>query len=410
METEQTTAKEVGKRLRIARENLGLDVQTISHELKLTVDVIKAIENGSVEPNYQEIFAVACRLSKPIHEIFEGFFSYNNTQIFFLRDKSDKTDSGEVRKYVLDYIRLQQEIYGNFSPLSLADELEDTRRIKQILPAILESRAKDLCRRTDVHKLPINVYQIAANLGMIITFETLPKSLHGLRGFSYKESGFHLIVINKIHSVELQRFTVAHELHHLLYDSNSTLFSCGSFNENESLERNAEHFAAELLMPRSSIERLISYPKNVQYLTINLLAKHFNVSYQAAAIRLQKFGLIDSSSDACTSGYRKKDKEKTKFLIQNKLKYLEAVFGLETGITELQVNHSLPKHELCGAYIFDGCYTICWNCGILLGSLSSKDIYLNNPYLQSSSNLRSNKISAVTQKDDVQLSLNFRTS
>jgi Zn-dependent peptidase ImmA (M78 family) len=117
------------------------------------------------------------------------------------------------------------------------DEPEDSRRIKEILPAILEGRAKDLCRRTDVHKLPINVYQIAANLGIILTFETLPKSLHGLRGFSYKEGGLHLIVINKVHSVELQRFTVAHEIHHLLYDSKTALFSCGSFNENEILKK-----------------------------------------------------------------------------------------------------------------------------------------------------------------------------
>ncbi|GAB4373935.1 MAG: hypothetical protein Kow00121_17730 [Elainellaceae cyanobacterium] len=410
MKRKQTTANEVGKRLRIARENLGLDIQTISYELKIPIDVIEDIENGSIESHYLEIFAIACRLSKPIHEIFRDFFNYNNTQIFFLRDKSDSTDSEEVKKYVLDYIRLQQEIYGGFSVLSLVNDPEDTRRVKDTLPAILEGRARDLCRRTDVHKLPINVYQIAANLGMVLTFETLPKSLHGLRGFSYKESGFHLIVINKVHSVELQRFTVAHELHHLLYDSSSTLFSCGSFNEDEVLERNAEHFAAELLMPRSSIERIISYPKNIQYLTINLLAKHFNVSYQAAAIRLQNFGLVDSSSDACTPSYRKKDKEKTKFLLENKLKYLEAIFGLETGITELQINHSLHKHELCGAYIFDTCHTKCWNCGLSLGNLGSKDIYLNNPYLQSPSNLRSGKVLAVTQKDDVQLSLNFRTS
>ncbi len=387
-----------------------MDTQTISHELNLSVDTIKAIENGSIESHYQEIFAIACRLSKPIHEIFEGFFNYNNTQIFFLRDKSDKTDTKEVKKYVLDYIRLQQEIYGNFNLLSLVDESGATRRIKKALSAVLEGRAKDLCRKTDVYKLPINVYQIAANLGIILTFETLPKSLHGLRGFSYKEGGLHLIVINKVHSVELQRFTVAHELHHLLYDSSSALFSCGSFNENEVLEKNAEYFAAELLMPRSSIERIISYPRNIPYLTVNLFAKHFNVSYQAAAIRLQKFGLIDSSSEACSSAYRKKDKRKTKFLLDNKLKYLEAIFGLETGIAEFRINQSLSKHELCGAYIFDASHTRCWNCGLLLSNLSSQDIYLNNPYLQSPSNLRSNKISAVTKKDDVQLSLNFRTS
>ncbi len=410
MKTEQTTATEVGNRLKIARDKLGLDIQTISHDLNIPVDVIEEIENGSIESNYKEIFAMACRLSKSSHEIFKGFFRYNNRQMYFLRNKSDDTNNGEINEYVLDCIRHQEEMYKNIKFLSLVNELENTKQIKEIIPTILESRAKDVCRRVTVHKLPINVYQIAANLGIVITFENFPKSLHSLRGFSSKEGGFHLIVINKAHSVELQRFTTAHELHHLLYDSSEYLFSCGSFNESKALERNAENFAAELLMPRDSIDRLVSYPKNVQYLTINLLAKHFNVSYQAAAIRLQKFGLVDSSSEACTSKYRKKDKEKTRFLIENKLRYLEAVFGLETGIPELQINHNLLTHELCGAYIFEGSHTRCWNCGLLLDKPSNTDMCLNNPYLQSASNLRSNKVLAVTQKNDVQLSLNFRTS
>ena len=410
MKTEQTTATEVGNRLKIARDNLGLDIQTISHDLNMPVNVIEDIENGSIESNYKEIFAIVCRLSKPIHEIFKGFFKYNNRQMYFLRNKSDDTNNGEINEYVLDHIRYQEEMYKNIKFLSLVDELENTKQVKEILPTILEGRAKDICRRTHVHKLPINVYQIVANLGIVLTFETFPKSLHSLRGFSYKEGNFHVIVINKVHSVELQRFTAAHELHHLLYDSNTSPFSCGSFNESKVLERNAENFAAELLMPKNSIERLISYPKNVQYLTINLLAKHFNVSYQAAAIRLQKFGLIDSSREACTTRYRKKDKEKTMFLLENKLRYLEAVFGLETGIPELQINHNLLTHQLCGAYIFENSHARCWNCGLLLDKPSNTDMYLNNPYLQSASNLRSNKVLAVTQKNDVQLSLNLRIS
>jgi ribosome-binding protein aMBF1 (putative translation factor) len=48
MKIERTTANEIGERLRATRENLGLDVQTISHELNLSVDIIEAIENGSI--------------------------------------------------------------------------------------------------------------------------------------------------------------------------------------------------------------------------------------------------------------------------------------------------------------------------------------------------------------------------
>jgi len=68
-------------------------------------------------------------------------------------------------------------------------------------------------------------------------------------------------------------------------------------------------------MPKNYVQRLISHPPNIHYITIELVAKHFGVSYQAAAIRLQSFGLIDNANEACKSTYRKKDKNKTKFLL-----------------------------------------------------------------------------------------------
>ena len=138
-----------------------------------------------------------------------------------------------------------------------------------------------------------------------------------LRGFCYKEENFGLIGINKSHPVALQRFTIAHELHHYLYDFNATRFLCGPDNANEAFEWNAERFAAELLMPRGSIQRLTSNPLNIRYLTVHLLAEHFGVSYEAAAIRLSNFGLVPDAKQACDRAYRQKDRQKTKYLLEN---------------------------------------------------------------------------------------------
>jgi Zn-dependent peptidase ImmA (M78 family) len=233
-----------------------------------------------------------------------------------------------------------------------------------------------------------------------------------LKAFCYKEDGFSLIGINKNHPVVLQRYSLAHELHHLLYDFNTQSFTCGSENESKEVEVDAERFAAELLMPRNMIERLTSNPLNISYWTINLVAQHFGVSYEAAAIRLEKFGLINSSKEACDRYYKSKDRQKTDFLLNTKEKYLRAIFGLETGIIKLQEYHEMiAYHSLCGAPITDNTHTVCWRCGLELNPPPAKYFCIKNSYRQKPSNLLPNKIKSfqsVKEKDSNQLSLNLR--
>jgi hypothetical protein len=140
------------------------------------------------------------------------------------------------------------------------------------------------------------------------------------------------------------------------------------------------------------------------------VAKHFGVSYQAAAIRLQAFGIIDSANEACKSTYRKKDASKTRFLLEEKLKYLRAVFGLETGIPQLQIESSVKKHSICGSIITDASHQLCWHCGLEINETDIKNIFMQNPYRQSLSNLSLEKVLSVDRnKDFNQLSLNLRT-
>jgi Zn-dependent peptidase ImmA (M78 family) len=115
------------------------------------------------------------------------------------------------------------------------------------------------------------------------------------------------IVVNKAHSVVRQRFTIAHELAHLLLHGYTAAHADRGFKvrlrdshsaEGSVLEEiEANNFAAELLMPEPLLrERLqnhtIDYapddPSSEQQLA--RLAREFNVSKQALSIRLS--GLI----------------------------------------------------------------------------------------------------------------------
>jgi Zn-dependent peptidase ImmA (M78 family)/transcriptional regulator with XRE-family HTH domain len=394
-------SKQVGLRLQEARESKGLKPESVGSLLRISGTIITQIEEGEIEKYLKEIYGMLCIYTIPVHQIFEGYFNAED-----LPNTSKKTDINDCISYVLDSINFHKTLMGRSSALSILpfasgkingkstifskdrEEIKKKKSLKKAIPSILESRAKEVIQQHGLHKLPINVYQVAANLGVSVSFESLPSEMYmKIKGFCYKDEEFSLIGVNKSHPISLQRFTMAHELHHLLYDFNAIRFLCGPDNAEEAFEWNAEHFAAELLMPRDLMLRLISNPLNINYLTVNLVAKHFGVSYEAAAIRLNKFGLIQNHLEVCKKDYREKDKKKTEYLIQHKRNHLTAVFGLETGIPDLQSRDQFTIHELCGAPITDPSHTICWHCGLELQGKNLNDSCLKNPYRQNPSNL-----------------------
>lgn len=65
------------------------------------------------------------------------------------------------------------------------------------------------------------------------------------------DNGFHLIIVNKNHSNDRLRWTLAHELGHSLMHEDIALF----VNENRDKEGEANEFAAEFLLPESETKR-----------------------------------------------------------------------------------------------------------------------------------------------------------
>ena len=93
------------------------------------------------------------------------------------------------------------------------------------------------------------------------------------------------IGVNKNHPKTRQRFTIAHELGHFLLGHGSGMYNDGVV-QNRNKERNANHFAAELLMPLDKINAMIEYGFSKE-----LMAESFGVSIDAISLRLKSLGL-----------------------------------------------------------------------------------------------------------------------
>ncbi|MEM6425081.1 MAG: ImmA/IrrE family metallo-endopeptidase [Cyanobacteria bacterium P01_D01_bin.128] len=414
------SAQDVATLLTCARHSKGHSISDVSSYLRISTRIVKEIESGNVDEYLREIYALICLYDVSAHSIFDGYFEQTSQE--------NLNGIDEIASHVIDCISLQKRLRGKplhltavprargksrGSPTDLLPKNASCkRRLKPTPSAVLEFRAKEVIKKNNLFRLPINVYQVAKNLGVNVVFESFPNDFYmKLKAFCYRENSFSIIGINKKHNTQLQRYSMAHELHHLLYDFNIGEFACGPANQNETIEIDAEKFAAELLMPKQMIERLSSNPLNLSYLSVGLVSQHFGVSYEAAAIRLEKFGLISSSKEVCSPSYRKKDKQKTDFLLDNKKKYLRAVFGLETGIRQLQEDRQHDDfHSLCGASIVDKQHTVCWKCGLEIHPPSLEEFHLKNPFRQKPSNLHPEKVISLTQAQEDksnQLSLNL---
>ncbi|OUJ68986.1 ImmA/IrrE family metallo-endopeptidase [Hymenobacter crusticola] len=155
-------------------------------------------------------------------------------------------------------------------------------------------------------------FRAAHQLGQTrsIDFEVLLRRLNVLTVFRPLDSAFsgmalksgenRFILVNSDHSKGKQNFTIAHELYHLFIQERfeSQVCNTGRFNQQtDAEERNADWFAAYLLMPYDSIlaripeEEYEPHP-HLSLPTIVKLEQYLQCSRAALLVRLKAMKLI----------------------------------------------------------------------------------------------------------------------
>lgn len=152
---------------------------------------------------------------------------------------------------------------------------------------------------------PIDPFDIARRLGVTVRRESFVGNLSGV--LIRKHGTTPVIAINAGDSQRRQRFTVAHELGHLVLNHKGDLFvdhtilnrrDSRSSTALDPQEIEANSFAAELLMPADLVllkahSLLAGIPSVSQRELLPLLSTHFGVSDQAMTYRLMNLGFLD---------------------------------------------------------------------------------------------------------------------
>jgi Zn-dependent peptidase ImmA (M78 family) len=157
----------------------------------------------------------------------------------------------------------------------------------------IEQKAEDILNESGFRAIPISVEDIAAHYKLQIGKATSTD----FSGILIRKDGAALIGINSTDTPRRQRFTIAHEIgHFFLHPTNEVLVDyrrSSKGTHRTPKEREADIFAASLLMPRQELIKDFmriaggtltdeEQTKNV----VSLLATKYEVSDEAMNIRL----------------------------------------------------------------------------------------------------------------------------
>jgi Zn-dependent peptidase ImmA (M78 family) len=176
----------------------------------------------------------------------------------------------------------------------------------------IRSLVERLLTNHDIPSAPVRVEDLAKTLGADIRYTPAKESLSG---FLLRDNGIGqaIIGVNNTHHEHRRRFTIAHELGHLLLHTGRDIYVNGCAesglkvslrDENSSAgtdveEKEANLFAAELLMPTRFLHDDLKTYGTFDFLeedtldgVLGSLAEKYIVSKQALAYRLVNLGYV----------------------------------------------------------------------------------------------------------------------
>jgi Zn-dependent peptidase ImmA (M78 family) len=159
-----------------------------------------------------------------------------------------------------------------------------------------EKKALEILEYYNIDKPPIVPYKIASDEGLNIILAKFSSEYRDkVSGFLDVNSDSPKIYVNDDDPINRQTFTIAHELGHWILHKEkikndpalySVLLRSSLFKEeNSNLEKEANFFAANLLIPKKIIKEYIKITKD-----LSILGKIFCVSIQFMKFRLDYLG------------------------------------------------------------------------------------------------------------------------
>lgn len=277
---------DIGRRLLSARKMAGLSMERLANEAGRTVSkqAISKYENGKMKPGSDVLLALA----KPLGVKVEYFLRSRSLRITGLefRKKSRLTvgEQDRIKYRTMDFLEKYLELEDILGAVPNFVNPVTNRRISQNRD--IERAAKDIRDAWNLGEAPIpQLTELLEDHGIKILEVDASTDFDGLSGFAGEEK-IPFIAIYEGGDLVRKRFTMAHELAHLLLEF--------SPQEKRSSEKLCHAFAGALLLPEGVIrDELGGRRRKVTEWELKKLKGIYGISMQAIMARALALDIIN---------------------------------------------------------------------------------------------------------------------
>lgn len=270
-----------------AREISGYEIETIAKRVGVTPEKFRSWEASESEPTLAQLRSLSGLFRRTVASfLLPAVPTSDLPRLSDFRSATGGRISPELRREMRKAASRRKvflELSGAPDRSVPVSETDLAGSPEQIAASIRESLGISLQHqeRAANGAASLRLWIRAVENQGILVYQMSRIPLSECRGFSQFEPIFPVIVLNGADSPEARSFTLVHELIHVLLRSGSicTLRSRGG------VESRCNQLAAEILMPGEQF--LLSLGDEDPVESIPRLAKTFNVSLEATAIRLR---------------------------------------------------------------------------------------------------------------------------
>ncbi|QAA34895.1 ImmA/IrrE family metallo-endopeptidase [Clostridium manihotivorum] len=155
-------------------------------------------------------------------------------------------------------------------------------------PEILAKKVLEIYFSQGIPSYPIDPFDILKQMNVVYQFRDF-KDLEGIYIVPEDENDIAIVGINNNRPVTRQRFTAAHELCHHIKDKNESSICPIDGREKSPIEKYADKFASEILMPTEELKKQVGKFENngyVNFENIIYIADYFGVSFEACVFNI----------------------------------------------------------------------------------------------------------------------------
>lgn len=297
----------MGNRIRVARESARITQADLCTAVGFADrQTLSAIENGERRIQAAELVSISQAVNRPLEWFIDPFVVEGDARFSWRVAQSLPDDAlidfeSRIGRVVGLLRHLKAALQGNSSVFSPV-----LRVSKQSTFEEAWMWGELVAQHLDLGIVPalklVEAIETVLDIPVLLVDAQVENEARGISGAMCRLPDLQVIVINRYESPARRNFDVAHELFHALtwdvlepqHREDPDKVAKGTLAKR--IEQLADNFAAALLMPRSSLDKLIPREQlgNAKYLVE--VARELHVSNGALAFRLLNLKLINTAT------------------------------------------------------------------------------------------------------------------